>query len=346
MDLVVASNGDDTVAFWSNDGTGTFSKTIIYDAADFVLSVTAIDFDRDGDIDVASASYFDGYIRWYENLNGVGTSWANHTLYVGSQGHYVSAGDMDGDGDNDLIAVTKSENRVQVFYADTVCNGAAPSAVCCLTGQYWSGSACLPCADGTYGVISAGLATCVSCPPSPTCTIAGLSLVPATCSGVTGCPDVATSTENCDCDENSYKSNETDMCVSCPAGQLKTETTARPVSSLDASIEIDDDYFSKVWDGFLNTCTLIAPDEKSSKDYTTVWIAVLSCVAGPIVLYLLFWVARRVRRAVEAQRDYEKWMDTQARGPASATLSPPSSSPDPLPLHARDRHRSCPSHVP
>ena len=118
MDLIVASNGDDTVAFFRNSGGSkpTFRKTIIYSSADFVLSVTSFDFDRDGDLDVASASFFDGYVRWYENLDGSGTSWKNHTLYVGSQGHYVSTQDMDGDGDGDLISVTHSENRIQVFF--------------------------------------------------------------------------------------------------------------------------------------------------------------------------------------------------------------------------------------
>ena len=54
QDLVVASNGNDHVSLWRNDGSGNFTKTLIYGEADFVLSVTAVDFDRDGDLDVAS----------------------------------------------------------------------------------------------------------------------------------------------------------------------------------------------------------------------------------------------------------------------------------------------------
>ncbi|CAB9528517.1 fg-gap repeat protein (Partial), partial [Seminavis robusta] len=115
QDLVVASNGNDHVSLWRNDGKGNFSKTLIYDNADFVLSVTAVDFDRDGDLDVASASFFDGYIRWYENVDGKGYVWKNHTVYVGIQGHYVAHGDMDGDGDDDLIAVTHAENTSPSF---------------------------------------------------------------------------------------------------------------------------------------------------------------------------------------------------------------------------------------
>ena len=97
VDLVLASNGDDTVAvYYNQQGTGTFKRHVVYDNADFVLScaapltpsvsifvlteclirrVTAADFDRDGDIDLASASYFDGAIRWYENTDGAGTAW-------------------------------------------------------------------------------------------------------------------------------------------------------------------------------------------------------------------------------------------------------------------------------
>jgi hypothetical protein len=163
-DLIVASNGDDTVAIYRNDGTGTFSWQLIFDRADFVLSVTAYDFDRDGDMDVASASFFDGTIRWYENLDGAGTSWKNHTLYVGVQGHYVSTADLDDDGDADLIAVTHAENRIQVFLAASSCDANATER-CCRLGQAWNGTRCLECETGYYGVWSAGgIATCASCP--------------------------------------------------------------------------------------------------------------------------------------------------------------------------------------
>ena len=68
QDLIVASNGNDQVSIWRNDGDGNFEKTLVFDDADFVLSVTAVDFDRDGDVDIASASFFDGHINWYENI--------------------------------------------------------------------------------------------------------------------------------------------------------------------------------------------------------------------------------------------------------------------------------------
>lgn len=42
QDLVVASNGNDRVTLWRNDGNGNFDKTIIYENADFVLSVPQV----------------------------------------------------------------------------------------------------------------------------------------------------------------------------------------------------------------------------------------------------------------------------------------------------------------
>ena len=59
-------------------------------------------------------------ILLYENL-GDARSWKAHDLRVvkGTQGHYVHAADLDGDGDDDLVAATHAENTVAVFYAST-----------------------------------------------------------------------------------------------------------------------------------------------------------------------------------------------------------------------------------
>ena len=69
------------------------------------------------------------------------------------------------DGDEDLIAVTKSENSVHIFYAATGCDvdveggggvGAdARTAACCRLGQRWNGTACAACLATTYGTMDA-----------------------------------------------------------------------------------------------------------------------------------------------------------------------------------------------
>ena len=311
IDLVVASNGDDTVAIWRNNGRAQFVKIIVYASADFVLSVTAFDFDRDGDVDIASASYFDGYVRWYENVDGRATRWQNHTLYIGSQGHYVSSGDMDGDGDEDLIAVTKSENRVQVFYAATTCdNGARPgsaigtsagSARCCRLGQEWNGSACASCQDATYGVInSSGSAQCARCPA--TCTIPGLSVTPATCWGVTGCNNARQSAAACTCASNSFLSNATQTCASCATGHVKASPALeRPVESFRSSGEL--------WIGLRDTCELV---EEPAYNGTPL-IAGFGAGVGALILVFLAYCWRSHRQTAAVKERTRKKMEAQAQ---------------------------------
>jgi hypothetical protein len=67
MDVLSASEDDDKIAWYENNGSGNFgTQQIITTAADGAQSVYAADLDNDGDIDVLSASY-DNKIAWYEN---------------------------------------------------------------------------------------------------------------------------------------------------------------------------------------------------------------------------------------------------------------------------------------
>eukprot|EP00804_Cyclotella_cryptica_P004550 CCRYP_006905-RB/>CCRYP_006905-RB protein AED:0.04 eAED:0.04 QI:102/1/1/1/0.8/0.66/6/1055/1315 len=243
LDLVVASNGNDSVTLWRNDGMGNFTRTLIYDQADFVLSVTAVDFDRDGDIDVASASFFDGKIIWHENLDGQGYSWTNHTIYVGLQGHYVSHGDIDGDGDEDLIAVTHADNTVIVFFARTGCDfdsyddavlAKATSQACCVVGTMWNASSmtCESCPSGQYGIETGAGAECTACPPD-VCTIESNGSTPTICHAISGCVDVERNIAECSCPIDTVKDASTDLCTGCPEGQIRQENPDFPVRTLD-----------------------------------------------------------------------------------------------------------------
>mmetsp|Transcript_20431 Transcript_20431/g.44400 ORF Transcript_20431/g.44400 Transcript_20431/m.44400 type:complete len:993 (+) Transcript_20431:218-3196(+) len=227
LDIVGASNGDDTVAVYRNiDGKGNFERIVVYDAANFVLSVTAGDFDRDGDVDIASASYFDGAIRWYENA-GDSKRWILHDLIVDPaiQGHYVFAEDMDGDGDLDIIASKMAENTVSVFYASTSCDGSkqSPSAACCTSNTHWNGTRCVACPHGTYDAKRGEVATVAeSCRPCPaTCTIPGLKEIPATCKHISGCSDPDAKIAGCDCGADMFKSASNDQCTPCSKGTVK-----------------------------------------------------------------------------------------------------------------------------
>jgi hypothetical protein len=69
MDVLSASFNDNKIAWYRNDGSGSFSsQLVISTAADGALFVYAADLDNDNDIDVLSASYDDDKIAWYRNL--------------------------------------------------------------------------------------------------------------------------------------------------------------------------------------------------------------------------------------------------------------------------------------
>ena len=69
MDILSASENDDTVAWYENDGASDPSWTAsdIATSADGACGVFAADLDNDGDLDVLSASFYDDAIAWYEN---------------------------------------------------------------------------------------------------------------------------------------------------------------------------------------------------------------------------------------------------------------------------------------
>uniref|UniRef100_A0A6S8IT67 guanylate cyclase n=1 Tax=Amphora coffeiformis TaxID=265554 RepID=A0A6S8IT67_9STRA len=290
QDLIVASNGNDHVSLWRNNGQGNFTKTLVYDNADFVLSVTAVDFDRDGDMDIASASFFDGHINWYENVDGEGYVWKNHTIYVGIQGHYVAYGDMDGDGDDDLIAVTHADNTVAVFLARTECDLAGdPSShfnqECCHSGTAWNGTACDPCGEGTYGVGHGRDARCEPC-PTDACVIPGLNLLPATCSGYTGCVDVEASVAACACPVDTMKDHITDACIPCSDGTIRPDH-----HGVHRGVESIDNY--TLWEEQQGICFI-----PEVEDMTT--MIVLMAALGAVALIGGLWVLHRQQALAKA----------------------------------------------
>ncbi len=122
-DILVGSFTDDAVRWYENDGSGTFTtpaSSLISTAGDGVASVYSIDLDKDGDNDVLAGSSNDDAVRWYEN-DGSGTFTTPVTSLISTAGDGVASVysiDLDGDGDNDVLAGSSNDDEVRWYEND------------------------------------------------------------------------------------------------------------------------------------------------------------------------------------------------------------------------------------
>jgi MYXO-CTERM domain-containing protein len=107
IDVVGAAEGADDVVWWSNDdGLGTtWTEHVVDFNFNGARSVSAADFDGDGDLDIVATAYVSDDVTWWENADTTGTLWVEAPIEGSMNGAYaVLSGDVDGDGDPDVIA--------------------------------------------------------------------------------------------------------------------------------------------------------------------------------------------------------------------------------------------------
>jgi len=103
---LVASSWDDNSVFWyRNLGGGSWEKRTIDNSCGWVHEIFIRDIDGDGNPDVLAAAVTRGEVICYRNPGATGQSWSKQVLisdFAGSR--TVAAGDLDGDGDQDVAA--------------------------------------------------------------------------------------------------------------------------------------------------------------------------------------------------------------------------------------------------
>ncbi|MEK7263930.1 MAG: FG-GAP-like repeat-containing protein [Bacteroidota bacterium] len=98
-------------------GNGKFVETATLPTYVQPTSITSADFDADGDIDLAVTNYGSGgtgtLIKIYKN-SGIGVFTDTATVTVGNAPRGITHGDIDNDGDEDLIVANNLGNSVSV----------------------------------------------------------------------------------------------------------------------------------------------------------------------------------------------------------------------------------------
>jgi len=115
LDILTAAYNADDITWWENvNGSGvTWTEHVIDGSFNGAYAVYAADVDNDGYIDVIGAARTADDITWWENVDGSGTSWTEHTVDGNFNGaRSVCATDMNGDGYMDIIGAASNADEV------------------------------------------------------------------------------------------------------------------------------------------------------------------------------------------------------------------------------------------
>jgi len=115
-DIVATGENQDAIIKWINDGTpgdGGWTQSTLAGSFDGAEDLCLVDLDQDGDLDLFASAYIADKIVWFDNSSGDASSWTGRTVVTSiDYPRGVAAGDIDGDGDPDLLATSVKDNKI------------------------------------------------------------------------------------------------------------------------------------------------------------------------------------------------------------------------------------------
>jgi hypothetical protein len=115
VDVAIAAWNDSEISWWENtDGTATaWTKHSVDNNFSSAYTVHCADMDGDEDIDLLGGSAQSDQFAWWENTDSEGGAWTKHLIDTSSaSAHYITAADVDLDGDLDCLGASYSDNKI------------------------------------------------------------------------------------------------------------------------------------------------------------------------------------------------------------------------------------------
>ncbi len=151
-DVVTLSYGTDEVVWYENDGAVPlgWTRRVISTTQDGVHGLAVADLDGDGDPDIAASSWLDAEVNWFANDGTPADGgWIERSIFAGTPPNDskrgLASGDLDGDGDIDLLAAHPNASHIRWYRND----GTVPSSWTEMTVSTMGGV-------GTPNYVSAG----------------------------------------------------------------------------------------------------------------------------------------------------------------------------------------------
>ncbi len=129
------------LAWYRNNGNATsFTRYNLENAFYYTRGLTLRDMDDDGDIDIITCSYSSQRVQWYENpaTPTNPSSWIRHDVDTSfSYPNSVDAGDVDGDGDLDMLSCRYTSSGSVEWFQNANGQGSQWNKKVIATGSYF-----------------------------------------------------------------------------------------------------------------------------------------------------------------------------------------------------------------